>query len=296
MARVRPGSPTSRSTPSRDPTNSQRLYAGTDLGVFVSLDGGANWAVENMGFANVVTESLEARAGYIYAFTHGRGAFRVSLSAPTCTVPPTATVSGSAAICSGSSTVLSVALTGNGPWNLTWSDGVVQSAVASSPAQQNGVSHDGDDLLGHAGDDGIGGLRRPGNRLGDGDRQRHSSRAGSLRSGGGCGRLDREPRERAVRGRADMGLGRHERSHYVGAGVEPDRLHCGGLRDRHRIGDGFGRRLRIARQPGKRLRHGSLQVLHPHPLPRREHPSRGPRCPRRPLHRRSGQLPTVPSR
>jgi uncharacterized protein (TIGR03437 family) len=68
-----------------DPANAQRLYVGTDLGVFVSLDGGASWAVENTGFANVSTESLAIinvnGANWLYAFTHGRGAWRVRLGA-----------------------------------------------------------------------------------------------------------------------------------------------------------------------------------------------------------------------
>ena len=41
-----------------DPAQPDRLYLGTDLGVLVSLDGGASWAAENTGFAHVVTESL----------------------------------------------------------------------------------------------------------------------------------------------------------------------------------------------------------------------------------------------
>jgi hypothetical protein len=67
-----------------DPTRRERLYLGTDLGVFVSLDGGANWAVENSGFANVVTEAVFIGKGAlgpaVYAFTHGRGAWRVELT------------------------------------------------------------------------------------------------------------------------------------------------------------------------------------------------------------------------
>ena len=64
-----------------DPDNTQRLYLGTDIGVFVSLDGGATWARENTGFANVITEALALNQTgaqkYIYAFTHGRSLFRV---------------------------------------------------------------------------------------------------------------------------------------------------------------------------------------------------------------------------
>jgi hypothetical protein len=69
-----------------DPTRRERLYLGTDLGVFVSLDGGEHWAVENSGFANVVTETvLIAQGGLgpaVYAFTHGRGAWRAELVIP----------------------------------------------------------------------------------------------------------------------------------------------------------------------------------------------------------------------
>ncbi|HET7433314.1 MAG TPA: hypothetical protein VFN10_01240 [Thermoanaerobaculia bacterium] len=68
-----------------DPTRPNRLYLGTDLGVFVSLDNGANWSVENTGFAAVVTEWLTIAQGAhgpaVYAFTHGRGAWRAELVA-----------------------------------------------------------------------------------------------------------------------------------------------------------------------------------------------------------------------
>ena len=47
---------------------------------------------------------------------------------------PTAAVSGSATICTGGTAVVSAALTGNGPWTLTWSDGFIQGGVVSSPA------------------------------------------------------------------------------------------------------------------------------------------------------------------
>src|SRR4051812_10916486 len=62
-----------------DPRHPQRLYLGTDLGVFVSLDGGATWAVENTGFAHVVTESLVLAPPFLFAFTHGRGVWRAAL-------------------------------------------------------------------------------------------------------------------------------------------------------------------------------------------------------------------------
>ncbi|MBI1764934.1 MAG: hypothetical protein HYR56_26285 [Acidobacteria bacterium] len=71
-----------------DPNNTARLYIGTDVGVFVTNDGGANWAVENTGFPNVITESLTLQVvngeTWLYAFTHGRGAWRVRLNGNGC--------------------------------------------------------------------------------------------------------------------------------------------------------------------------------------------------------------------
>lgn len=65
------------------PENPETLYAGTDLGVFVSLDGGASWAREDLGVPYTTVETLvleKSGSGYyLFAFTHGRGAYRVWL-------------------------------------------------------------------------------------------------------------------------------------------------------------------------------------------------------------------------
>src|SRR5678809_1406806 len=75
-----------------DPNDNQRIYVGTDLGVFVSLDGGANWARETTGFSNTVVESLTAISNNgvtsLFAFTHGRGAFKVTIPTSCATVSP----------------------------------------------------------------------------------------------------------------------------------------------------------------------------------------------------------------
>jgi hypothetical protein len=67
-----------------DPDDSSRLYLGTDVGVFVSLDSGASWMVEQTGFGAAVTEWLSMirdTSGHkrLFAFTHGRGVWRVEL-------------------------------------------------------------------------------------------------------------------------------------------------------------------------------------------------------------------------
>lgn len=67
-----------------DPDDSQRIYLGTDLGVLVSVDGGRSWMSEETGFGPAVTmwlSSVRTPSGqkYLFAFTHGRGAWRVNL-------------------------------------------------------------------------------------------------------------------------------------------------------------------------------------------------------------------------
>ena len=85
-----------------DPSNTQRLFVGTDLGVFSTTDGGANWAVEDTGFAHVVVEALAIEdvgaTPNVFAFTHGRGAWRVGLPppGPTLTIDDVTVAEGNA--------------------------------------------------------------------------------------------------------------------------------------------------------------------------------------------------------
>ena len=67
-----------------DPDDRQRLYLGTDLGVLVSIDGGRTWMTEETGFGPAVTMWLSlirtpTGQKQLFAFTHGRGAWRVTL-------------------------------------------------------------------------------------------------------------------------------------------------------------------------------------------------------------------------
>ena len=65
-----------------NPSDNNKIYIGTDLGVFASVDGGANWLVVNSAeIPNVIVDSLVFnRTGTIqlFAFTHGRGAWKVT--------------------------------------------------------------------------------------------------------------------------------------------------------------------------------------------------------------------------
>ena len=77
------------------PSNPNQLWVGTDIGVFVSTDGGGTWAAELTGFPNVSTEWLSivgsGNSAQLFAFTHGRGAFKLSLanSPGTLSITPT---------------------------------------------------------------------------------------------------------------------------------------------------------------------------------------------------------------
>ncbi len=67
------------------PQNRERLYVATDIGVFVTLNGGQSWARENTGFANAIVERLAIAANApggptLHAFTYGRGVWRVALA------------------------------------------------------------------------------------------------------------------------------------------------------------------------------------------------------------------------
>jgi hypothetical protein len=56
-----------------------RLFVGTDLGVYTTSDDGAHWYVENTGFGNFPVDGLVLNGSTLYAFTHGRGVWRVPL-------------------------------------------------------------------------------------------------------------------------------------------------------------------------------------------------------------------------
>jgi hypothetical protein len=67
------------------PGDSNLIWIGSDIGVFVTSDGGRRWQRENAGFANVMTERLvlTPRGGAsqeLTAFTHGRGVYRTTLT------------------------------------------------------------------------------------------------------------------------------------------------------------------------------------------------------------------------
>jgi hypothetical protein len=69
-------------------SSGNRLWIGTDTGVLTSTNGGTSWFQEATTFPSAIVESLSEALGtfpnpttpYLYAFTHGRGAYRVPVS------------------------------------------------------------------------------------------------------------------------------------------------------------------------------------------------------------------------
>ncbi len=88
-----------------NPNDSNTVFVATDLGLFVSTNGGASWAREPSPFSNVMVHDLAVDRGpksqWLFAFTYGRGAFKTALPGivpPDCTysVSPTAIAATSA--------------------------------------------------------------------------------------------------------------------------------------------------------------------------------------------------------
>jgi hypothetical protein len=65
------------------PSNSQFLYAATEVGVFASEDSGVTWSPTNQGPTNCSVNELFWMNKVLVAVTHGRGVFRIDLSQPT---------------------------------------------------------------------------------------------------------------------------------------------------------------------------------------------------------------------
>lgn len=70
-----------------DPTQPMRLFAGTDVGVYQSNDGGASWApwTTGMPVVAVFDMKIQASARILRIATHGRGMFERLLDAPVAT-------------------------------------------------------------------------------------------------------------------------------------------------------------------------------------------------------------------
>jgi hypothetical protein len=82
-----------------DPASSNNVYAGTDIGVFVSTDGGATWNPYGTGLPAIAVfdMALQNANRFLRIATHGRGWWEISLvPAGGVTISGTVTVTGAA--------------------------------------------------------------------------------------------------------------------------------------------------------------------------------------------------------
>jgi hypothetical protein len=65
-----------------DPMNTAHWFIGTDVGVWVSADGGSSWVPFDTGLPNAVVCDLEIQAATrkLFAGTHGRGAWEIDIT------------------------------------------------------------------------------------------------------------------------------------------------------------------------------------------------------------------------
>lgn len=75
-----------------DPADAQRLYLATDVGVWTSADGGGYWYALGVGLPLQVIADLVLHAGtrQLFAFTHGRSAWKLDLGAMPLAAGPAA--------------------------------------------------------------------------------------------------------------------------------------------------------------------------------------------------------------
>jgi photosystem II stability/assembly factor-like uncharacterized protein len=71
-----------------DPADAGTYYAGSDIGMFMTVDGGATWnSMSNLAMPNVHVNNLEVTLDgrFLYAGTFGRGIWRIPLGIPALT-------------------------------------------------------------------------------------------------------------------------------------------------------------------------------------------------------------------
>lgn len=128
----------------RNPTKADWLYVGSEVGLFTSEDGGANWFTTNDGPANVSVEELFwLDNSNLVAVTFGRGMFRTNVDGTTTATAPGAPVIGTATAGNASATVSFTAAAANGSavtaYTVTANPGALTASGQASPIIVSGL-------------------------------------------------------------------------------------------------------------------------------------------------------------
>ncbi|MGA2139973.1 MAG: S8 family serine peptidase, partial [Verrucomicrobiia bacterium] len=99
------------------------LAAGTATNVTVTINSLAN-SLTIGAYSNTVTFTN---------LTDGNGTTNLAGTLTINCFPPAASVSGGGSLCAGTLATIQATLTGAAPWNVTWSDGFIQSGITTSP-------------------------------------------------------------------------------------------------------------------------------------------------------------------
>ncbi|GEM_PF-709298 len=134
--------------PTATVTGAASICAGESAAISAALTGAAPWNItwsdgftQNGILSSPAMRNVSPSSTTIYTVTAITDANDAGTSSGSATVTikptPTATVSGSTTVYAGNLATISTALTGAAPWSITWSDGVTQNGIMSSPATRD---------------------------------------------------------------------------------------------------------------------------------------------------------------
>ena len=132
-------------------SGSAAICNGGSTAIAAALTGTGPWNViwsdgtnQNGVVASPATRNVSPSATTTYTVTNltdanctAQAADQTGSTVVTVSARPTSVVNGSAAICNDGSTTIAAVLTGTGPWNVSWSDGINQNGVVASPATRS---------------------------------------------------------------------------------------------------------------------------------------------------------------
>ena len=122
------------------PYDTDILWAGTEIGLFESTDGGQTWTLANNGFPNVAIFEMSIVDDQVLVATQGRGVWSVTLPELQGYTPPDATLAprlSRLALLPGGLAALDVDLRSIYDSTLVWLDGAVFARLAANDAPRD---------------------------------------------------------------------------------------------------------------------------------------------------------------